>query len=61
MHGNGVMDWPDGKHYEGSFFEDKKHGHGRIEWTDGRIYEGEWKNNIQDGKGRYKNKYGEWV
>jgi hypothetical protein len=26
MHGKGQFTWPDGRQYDGDYFEDKKHG-----------------------------------
>jgi len=46
MHGQGTLQWADGKLYEGTFKNDKREGHGKFTWKDGRIYDGEWK----DGK-----------
>jgi hypothetical protein len=40
MHGKGVFKWPDGRVYEGDYFNDKKHGNGKVSWPDGREYEG---------------------
>jgi hypothetical protein len=35
-----VFKWPDGRVYEGDYFNDKKHGNGKVSWPDGREYEG---------------------
>lgn len=40
MHGKGILQWPDGRRYEGEYEEDKKHGHGIFTWADGRKYDG---------------------
>ena len=42
MHGIGTYTWPNGKKYEGNFFEDKREGHGLITWVGGKIYSGNW-------------------
>ena len=46
MHGKGKLVWPEGKEYNGDFYEDRRHGFGKFRWHDGREYEGYWK----DGK-----------
>ena len=43
MHGEGILKWSDGKHYEGGFVNDEREGYGIFTWKDGRIYGGEWK------------------
>lgn len=40
MEGIGLYIWPDGRRYEGEYFQDKKHGKGIYSWVDGRIYDG---------------------
>mmetsp|Transcript_4763 Transcript_4763/g.6083 ORF Transcript_4763/g.6083 Transcript_4763/m.6083 type:complete len:91 (-) Transcript_4763:75-347(-) len=47
----GVMEWLDGKRYEGSFTDAKKHGEGTLIWPDGRSYEGQWEAGQQHGYG----------
>jgi len=42
MHGKGEMVWPDGRKYEGDYFEDKKHGYGILTFADGKKYKGGW-------------------
>ena len=32
MNGYGVLQWPDGKRYEGDYVDDKKHGYGVFKW-----------------------------
>jgi len=46
MHGRGLLQWADGKLYEGDFVNDKRQGNGIFKWKDGRVYDGEWR----DGK-----------
>ena len=43
MHGKGTFKWPDGRVYEGDYYEDKKHGFGKVKWPNGKVYEGHWK------------------
>ena len=33
MHGKGTYTWPDGRKYEGQYFEDKKEGEGEYIWV----------------------------
>jgi hypothetical protein len=35
MHGFGHLVWPNGRSYEGEFFNDMKHGKGTYKWVDG--------------------------
>ena len=56
MHGQGTLQWADGKLYEGMFKNDKREGHGKFTWKDGRIYDGEWKDGKQNGEGIFINK-----
>lgn len=51
MHGYGQYAWPDGRQYEGDFFNDMKHGQGTLQWPDGRIYTGQWYKDRQHGTG----------
>lgn len=39
---NGIMKWPDGRIYEGSYEDELKEGLGRFVWPDGRVYNGYW-------------------
>lgn len=48
---NGIMEWPDGTVYEGSWKDDKRHGNGTFTWPDGREYTGEWVEGIIEGEG----------
>ena len=32
MHGKGIFIWPDGRTYEGDYYEDKKQGRGVFIW-----------------------------
>lgn len=49
MHGNGLLNWSDGKKYDGMFVNDKREGQGHFTWSDGRQYIGEWKAGKQHG------------
>ena len=51
MHGFGQMTWPDGRQYEGEFYNDVKQGQGTFQWADGRIYSGQWFKGKQHGQG----------
>ena len=48
MHGYGIIVWPEGDIFEGTFFEDKKCGFG-IYYNQNKIYIANWKNNKPDG------------
>jgi len=43
MQGKGVFKFPDGRMYEGDYYDDKKEGNGTFVWSDGRKYSGGWK------------------
>ena len=51
MQGYGTLSWPDGKRYEGEYFDDRKHGKGTFYWNDGHFYEGDWAEGKQHGVG----------
>ena len=51
MHGHGLYKWPDGRMYEGNYFNDKKEGYGVYTYPDGRCYKGNWSNGKQHGEG----------
>ena len=42
MDGKGILEWPDGKKYEGDFKDDKRHGTGEFLWKDRTEYIGPW-------------------
>lgn len=44
MNGQGIFTWPDGRRYEGEYFNDKKHGFGIYTWSNNRQYAGQWEN-----------------
>lgn len=54
MHGNGKLEWPDGRLYIGQFQNNQMHGYGRLENPSVGIYEGMWKDNLQNGRGIMK-------
>jgi len=51
------MNYPDGRHYEGEYKNNKRDGYGIMTYQDGSLYqegshyEGEWKNDKRDGQG----------
>jgi amyotrophic lateral sclerosis 2 protein len=51
MHGNGKLQWNDGKVYTGQFSNNQLSGYGVIEIPNVGIYEGQWKDNQQNGFG----------
>ena len=53
MNGKGIYTWPDGKKYEGDYYNDKKHGHGIFTWANGYKYDGSWLEGKQHVEGLY--------
>eukprot|EP00826_Nyctotherus_ovalis_P010338 TRINITY_DN12737_c0_g1_i3.p1 TRINITY_DN12737_c0_g1~~TRINITY_DN12737_c0_g1_i3.p1 ORF type:complete len:288 (+),score=91.61 TRINITY_DN12737_c0_g1_i3:219-1082(+) len=51
--GNGVMIWPDGSRYDGSWKQGQTNGHGRLIHADGDLYEGGWVGDKANGYGTY--------
>ena len=51
--GYGVMIWPDGSRYDGTWEHNLANGNGRLIHADGDIYIGEWKNDKTEGLGKY--------
>lgn len=51
-HGEGQMEWPDGRIYRGQWHHGQPHGHGHIQWPDGRIYTGQVKQGKPHGYGK---------
>lgn len=50
-----VIDWPDGRHYEGEIDEElNPSGQGKITFANGNSYEGEWRRGLMNGIGTYK-------
>lgn len=54
VHGNGKVEWSDGKQYIGQFQLNTLCGHGKMEIPGVGIYEGQWKDNLQNGYGKMK-------
>ena len=56
--GNGVMTYPDGSVYSGTWQEGKRHGTGKLTYLDGRVYDGAWKEGERHGNGTYRDIHG---
>ena len=54
LNGQGIMQWADGRSYEGQWKDDKYNGQGTLKWTDGKSYEGEFKDGKKHGQGTFK-------
>ena len=52
--GKGILVWPDGSRYDGSWKDDKANGYGRLIHADGDVYTGEWKDDMAEGFGKYE-------
>lgn len=51
-HGRGIMNYPNGCRYAGSFFNDKRQGFGKVWYPNGiGIYTGDWHDNKRHGTG----------
>lgn len=59
MHGEGILTFPSGATYSGSFYMNKFDGKGLYKWTDGSWYDGPWRNNRMHGEGTYCDAKGE--
>ena len=53
-HGRGVMEWSDGRRYEGEWREDKRSGRGIYTFNDGGRYDGEFERGAFRGRGAYR-------
>ena len=42
MSGKGVFTWPNGRHFEGEYKEDRRHGKGKLTKNDGTVVQGDW-------------------
>ncbi|XP_065164846.1 alsin isoform X2 [Atheta coriaria] len=51
MHGEGKLEWPDGRVYTGQFQQNQMHGRGRLDEPNKGVYKGQWKDNLQNGFG----------
>lgn len=51
MHGNGIMEWPGGRKYDGEFKDDMRDGYGKLITEDNKVFEGTWTKGkyLQDG------------
>lgn len=56
MHGEGELQWPDGRIYRGSFRQNQQYGYGCSEspGVNGTAYEGSWKDGKMNGYGILK-------
>eukprot|EP00752_Nemacystus_decipiens_P008471 g7569.t1 len=52
-HGQGTIEWPQGKRYTGAWKDGKRTGYGTFSSDDGRVHQGEWVNNKAHGKGTF--------
>ncbi len=60
--GRGVLIYPNGDRYEGSWLADKMCGYGKYYYADGRVYRGMFFNNLMtDGFLTMKTANGEWT
>jgi hypothetical protein len=53
-HGNAIMTWPYGAHYQGEYAHDKRNGQGTYIYADGRCYMGEHCDEKPHGYGQLK-------
>lgn len=51
MHGKGVLEWNDGRKYDGDFINNKFDGEGKYFYRNGNIYTGPFKQGKKHGKG----------
>lgn len=59
MEGKGIMNWPDGRTYEGEWSLDHMHNFGKMTFPDGRKYVGGWRNGQRHGEATITLKNGE--
>ena len=57
--GLGIMQYENGRIYEGSWVNDRRHGKGYEKYSNGNIYEGEFARGKANGVGVYNWKNGE--
>ena len=60
-----MLEYPDGKVYTGTWFEDKKSGSGETHWPSGSVYVGEYEADKRHGQGEFidedgKKQTGDW-
>jgi hypothetical protein len=65
-HGNGVMKYHNGNHYDGDWIDDKPHGQGIMCYSNGDQYEGNWTAGNKHGQGKFTQvggyiREGEWT
>ena len=53
FNGEGVMEFPNGDEYHGSFKNGEASGDGVMKFANGNNYYGHWEHNMRDGKGRF--------
>lgn len=58
-HGQGQMQWPDGRRYVGQWEAGHPHGKGSIHWPDGKVYQGQIRQGQPHGYGTLTYKNGE--
>ena len=58
--GEGVYEWANGGHFEGTFVNGSKNGHGWFEQEESGRFTGMWKNGKPDGPGEFIAKDNQW-
>ena len=53
FNGEGVMEFPNGDEYHGSFRDGEAYGDGVMKFANGNNYYGHWEHNMREGKGRF--------
>lgn len=51
MHGQGTMQYADGRTYTGQWAYGREEGHGEMRWPDGKVYTGQWRGGQPNGRG----------
>jgi len=49
--GKGIQKWPDGRVYEGEWFQNLAHGKGKLIYPNGDVYYGDFVYNFKEGYG----------
>mmetsp|Transcript_121012 Transcript_121012/g.270100 ORF Transcript_121012/g.270100 Transcript_121012/m.270100 type:complete len:367 (-) Transcript_121012:137-1237(-) len=65
-HGEGLLEWGDGRRYCGQFSRGALQGAGQMTWADGRRYVGNYSGGAQDGDGAFtwpdgSEYFGQWI